>query len=191
MEETTRPLDEATRAREGRTIPPDLSTRSVGIRYGLIMGVISILLFVLFNVAGLDMNSKLRWISFPVYVVIMVLAHKYYKDQGDGFMSYGQGMGIILWMGIISSLIGSVFTWLYVKFIDTTMIETMLQQQLEEFERQGMSDDQIANAMKFTEMFMTPEAMLLMGIIGGIISSLIIGLIVTIFTQKKNPQPTF
>lgn len=188
MEETTRPLDESAR---NKTIPPDLSTRSVGIRYGLIMGVIGIALFVIFNLVGVDMNSKLRWISFPVYIVIIVLAHKYYKEQGDGFMSYGQGMGIVFWMSLISSLIGSVFTWVYVKFIDTTMIETMLQQQLEEFERQGMSDDQIQNAMKFTEMFMTPEAMLLMGIIGGIISSMIIGVIVTIFTQKKNPQPVF
>ena len=36
--------------------------------------------------------------------------------------------------------------------------------------------------------FMTPEAILGFGLIGGIFMAFIIGLIITIFTQKKNPE---
>lgn len=167
------------------------SVRSAGIRYGLILGIVSILIFLVLVLSGADMTGNLRWISFPFYILLIVLAHKYYKDKGNGFMSYGEGMGITFWMGLISSAISSVFTFLYLKFIDASMIDMIREKQLEEFEKQGMSDAQIEQAMKFAEMFTSPTAMLIIGIIGGIIMLLICGLIVTIFTQKKNPQPTF
>jgi hypothetical protein len=65
------------------------------------------------------------------------------------------------------------------------------EKQIEEMQARGMSDEQIDQGMKFAEMFMSPEAILIFGIIGGIITVLIVGLIVTIFTQKKSPEPGF
>jgi len=43
--------------------------------------------------------------------------------------------------------------------------------------------------MAITSKFMTPEMMLIFGVVFGILGTVIIGLIVTIFTQKKNPEP--
>jgi hypothetical protein len=67
----------------------------------------------------------------------------------------------------------------------------MKEKQLEQFEARGMSDEQIEQAMNFSAMFMTPEAILLFGIVFGIIGIIILGLIVTIFTQKKAPETAF
>lgn len=73
---------------------PTISTRSVGIRYGLIMGVIGIALFVVFIVADVDIQGPARWLNVLVLAVLIFLAHKHYKDNGDGFMTIGQGTGI-------------------------------------------------------------------------------------------------
>jgi hypothetical protein len=173
------------------TTTPSISTRSVGIKYGLVMAVISIAYFVILNTAGVDMTQGIgRWGSLVFYAGIIFLAQKNFKDQGDSFMSYGQGMGISFWISLVSSVIGSIFTYLYVKFIDTGYIQQMMDKQREQMEAGGnLSEDQIDNAMSMTAKFMTPEMILVFGIIGGIIMILIVGLIVTIFTQKKNPDP--
>lgn len=169
-----------------------VSTRSVGIRFGLISAVVSIAYFVVMNVAGLDMSSSpWSFIGYAVGAVLVFLAHKHYKDNGDGFMSYGQGIGIAFWMGLISSVISSIFTYIYIKFIDTGYIQMMKDRQIAKMQEQGMPDDQIDSAMEISSMFFNPEMMLGMGLIFGVIGTIIIALIVTIFTQKKAPDTAF
>lgn len=168
------------------------TVRSVGIRYGFILAVIGIILFLVFIFSGADMTSGwIRWTGYPIYIVLVVLAHNYFKANGDGFMSYGQGIGIAFWTGLISSVVSSLFTYIYLKFIDSGMIEMIRQAQIEELEKKGMSDEQIEQTMKFVSMFTTPEMMLVFGVIGGVVGIVICGLIVSIFTQKKQPESTF
>lgn len=169
---------------------PAVTTRSAGMRYGVILSVISIVLFLGMTFADVDMTQGIgRWVSIPVYLVVIYLAQKYYMDNGDGFMSYGQGMGVTWWLGLISSAIYTVFFYIYIKFIDGSFVETIKQRQMDQMAERGMSEEQIDQAMSFAGAFMTPEAMFIFGLVGGIIFILICGLIVTIFTQKKNPEP--
>jgi hypothetical protein len=172
------------------TTTPSISTRSVGIRYGLIMGLISVAYFVILNTAGVDTTQGIgQWASIIFLIAIIVLAHKYFKDNGDGFMSFGQGIGISFWISLVSSAISSIFTFIYVKFIDTGFIANMMDKQRTALEeRGGMSDEQIDAAMSMTSKFMTPGMMLVFGIIGGVIITVIVALIITIFTQKRNPE---
>ncbi len=165
-----------------------VTPRSAGVRYGLIGAVVSIAWFLVMSVTGMNMQGPSQYVSWIFVIVLVVLAHKYFKDNGDGYMSYGQGVGIAFWYGLVSGAIGSVFTYIYIKFVDAGFIDAIKDQQLEAFEKQGMSDAQIEQAMQFSSMFMKPEMMLVMGLIGGIIVSVIVGLIVTIFTQKKSPD---
>jgi hypothetical protein len=55
-------------------------------------------------------------------------------------------------------------------------------------EAKGQSDEQIEMAMKFVDMFTNPEALLFFGLFIGILSSVVIGLIISIFTQKARPE---
>ncbi len=169
-----------------------VTTRSVGIRFGLVGALISIAYFLVLNTAGIDMSKGVwNWVGYLITLALLVLAHKSYKDRGDGFMSYGQGMGIAFWVGLVSSVISAVFTFLYIKFIDTSFIELVRDRQIEAMQQQGMTDQQIDQAMKVAAAFTTPEAMFGFMLVGGIAITLIIGLIVSIFTQKKNPEPAF
>lgn len=169
-----------------------ITTRSAGVRFGLIGAVCSIAYFLILNVAGLDMTSGVwNWLGYVITILIVIFAHKYYKDNGDGFMSYGQGVGIAFWIGLVGGVISSIFTYLYIKFVDTGFIDLVRERQIEAMQQQGMSDQQIDQAMKVASAFTTPEAMFIMMLIGSIIATVIIGVIVTIFTQKKNPEPAF
>ena len=166
-----------------------LTTRSVGVRYGLIMGTISIVLFLVFVIVDIDAYLKIgRWVSTCLAIVILVLAHLYFKKNGDGFMSYGQGIGIAFWTGMISSVVGSVFTYIYVKFIDQSMTTVIREMSIRDMQEKGQSDEQIEMAMKFVDMFTNAEAMFFFGLFFGILGMVVIALIVTIFTQKARPE---
>lgn len=179
-------MEQTTEQRENAT------TKSSGIRYGLIGGLISVVFFVGLNFSGADMTASYwNWIGYAITGVLIFLAHGYYKQNGDGFMNYGEGIKIALWQGLISALIGSVFMFVFLSFVDDSMLQAIKDKAISDMETQGMSDEQIEQGMKVAGMFMSPVAMLVFGIIGGIIGSVILGLIVSIFTQNKRPEQSF
>lgn len=176
MEEQNTPVEEK------------VTTRSAGIRYGLMMSVLSIAFFVIMQVAGLDMQGPVGYLGWVITAVMLYLAHKYYKDEGDGYMSIGQGVGIGFWAGLVSSVISSVFTYIYIKFIDSGFMDAIKDKQILSMQERGMSDEQIDQAMKFASAFSSAEAIFIFGIIFGILGGVIIGLIVALFTKNNNPE---
>jgi hypothetical protein len=173
---------------EQQEAPVVVTTKSAGIRYGLISAVIGIVYFLGLRMADVDMQGPASWLGWVITAVLIFLAHKYYKENGTGFMSYSQGIGIAFWLGLISAAISSVFTYLYIKFIDTAFIDMIKEKQYEQLQSRGMSEEQIDQAMKFAGMFATPEAIFLMGFVMTVISAVLIALIVTLITQKKSPE---
>lgn len=165
-----------------------VTTRSTGIRYGIIMAVISIASFVVMSVAGIDMQGPASYLNWVVIAAIIFFAHKYFKENGDGYMTIGQGIGIGFWTGLISTLISSPFTYIYIKFIDSSFLENIKDKQIEKMQEQGMSDEQIDQAMQFAGAFMSAEAILVMGILGGIVMSIILAVIVSLFTKNTAPE---
>ncbi len=166
-----------------------VTTRAAGIRYGLISGLISIAYFVILTMADISMTEGIgRWASLLISVVIIYLAHKYYKENGDGFMTIGQGTGIGFWLALVSAAISGVFTYVYMKFIDNSMIQQILDKQREAMEERGMDDAQIDQAMSMTEKFMTPEIILGTGLFFGVVIIVIVALLISLVTQKKNPE---
>lgn len=165
------------------------SGRSIGIKWGLIGAAIGIVLFIVYNTLKIDFTQgPLSWLSYVMMAVFIFLAQKQFKDSGDSYMSYGQGMGVAFWYGLISSVISSIFTYVYVKFVDGGMMDMIKESQLKGMQEKGMSDEQIDQAMEMAGKFTTPEAILGFGLVGGVIMVLIVGLVLTIFTQKKNPE---
>jgi hypothetical protein len=174
------------------TNEPTVTTKSTGIRFGLILAAISVVYFLITSIMGVDMSVGIqKWAMSIVSIVVFVLAHKYFKENNGGFMTYGEGFKIGLLAGVVSSVISAVFTYVYMKFIDPTMSRVIRDRAVAQMEEQGQSEEQIEMAMKFVDMFISPEAMALMTVIFGIIGSVVIALLVSIFTRKENPKPAF
>ena len=167
---------------------PIPTTQSVGVRYGVIYGAIAIVYFLIFAVSGMNMSGAAQWGSSAIAIVVVVLAHKYFKDNGDGFMSYSQGLGIGALIGAVSAAMSRIFTYIYIKFIDASFIQHARDKAIEDMQNKGQSDEQIEMGMKFVEMFTSPEAMLGLGLFFGVLILVIIALVVSIFTQKAKPE---
>jgi hypothetical protein len=164
------------------------TVKSVSMKWGLILGVISIALFIVYVIIDVVGESWVSWMGLIPFIIVVVLAHKEFKDEGDGFMSYGQGLGIGVLVSLISAIISSAFNFIYVKFIDTEF-NTKLMEKIEmQWEEQGMTDQQIDAARGFTETMMSPGVGFFIGIAFAVFFGFLVSLIIAAITKNANPE---
>ncbi|MBS1558993.1 MAG: DUF4199 domain-containing protein [Bacteroidetes bacterium] len=158
---------------------------STSLRYGLILTGISILFFVVQIFTGSNPleDDWRKWIRMLIGIVMVVLAHQYFKKNGDGYMSYGQGLGIGFLMIMISAVVGAVFTLIYINFVDIGLMDEMWEKALQKAVDRGQNEEQAQMGIDIAKKFFW-----LIYFVVAAFGSLIIGLIISIFTQKKNPD---
>lgn len=165
-----------------------VTVRQVAIKWGLILGIISIVVFLAIYFAGFMGESWAGWISPIIAVVIIYLAHNEFKEQGNGYMSYGQGLGLGTLTTVVSGVVSSVFSYVYVKFINPEYLQEILDISMAKMEEQGQSQEQIDAAMGMMEKFMSPEITFVFGLIGAVFIGFIISLIVSAITKNNDPS---
>lgn len=158
----------------------------VGLRYGVIMALVSIVYSLIMSLVELQGNKVAGFVPFAVLIAIFILAHNYFKSNGNGFMSYGQGLGIASLITLINAVLSSIFTFIYITSVDDSIIAQQREEALRNMEKQGMSDQEIDQAMQFTDMFLSPLGLTLGSLLSLIFFGILLALLVTAFTHKKD-----
>ncbi len=159
----------------------------IGIKYGVLSAVIGIVYTLLLYVTNLFLNSSLGFLSIVISVLLLVMACREFKTNNEGFMSLGEGFKLNMLVSVISTIPTVLFNYIYTKYIDTTIFETMKDFQRAQLEKQGMSDEQIEQTMSMVASFMSPEITLGAGLGMGIIGGAFIAIIVAV-AMKKVPD---
>ena len=159
----------------------------VGIKYGILSAVIGIVYTLLLYVTNLFLNSSLGILSTVITVLLLIMACREYKSNNEGFMTLGEGFKLNMLVMIVSIIPSTLFNYIYTKYIDTTIFETMKDFQRTQLEKQGMSDEQIEQATNMMSSFMSPEFILISGLGGGLVVGAIIAIIVAV-AMKKVPN---
>ncbi len=166
-----------------------LTVKQISLRWGLILGLIFIVYGLILQFMNLEMKTMqyFGYLNYVIMIVVFVLAHKAFKEGRDGFMSIGQGIGIGTLIALIASVINSIFSYLYLKFIDDSMLTKIRDAQIEQYEKMGMDDATIERSMEMASKFTTPEMIQVWAIVGTVFFGFILALIVSLFTKKSNP----
>lgn len=171
------------------TIQTPLTTSAVGIRYGLLTGLVSVLISFGLNTAHLE-QSPLKWLGAMVLIAGIMLAQREFKQRDGGFMSYGQGLGVGVIVSAVAGVLGSVFTYVYMTMIDPELVTRLMDKARADMEaRGGLTDAQIDQAMAMSAKFTSAPVLTIFALIG----SIIIGLIISLVTSAiiKNTRPEF
>lgn len=161
---------------------------AVGVKGGIYTGLVLIIFSLIIFLGGFFGDSTFSTISLLLsYTIGIYLTHKAFKDQGNGFMTYGQGLGLGAIVGLVSATLNAVFSFIYLTFIDDTLLSRQIEAVRIQLEERGMSDAEIDQAMQFSEMFMSPVGLLLIGILSGLFYGFIVALIVSAFTKNTDP----
>jgi len=163
----------------------NVSPFSTGLKYGVILALISILISVILYVTGMLTNqmasSILGLLSLVASIAVITLAIKSHRDNNqNGYITLGQGFGVGIITSLVSAVIGAIFTYILYKFIDPGLIEEIIAMTEERMIDQGMPEDAVDSTMEMTKNFMSAEVFSLTslgGVCCGAVISLIAGLI--------------
>jgi hypothetical protein len=173
-----------------QTITPTASTTAVGGRYGLLTGLVSIIISFGIYALQLEQNAAVRFLTMVVLIVGIILAMRSFKEQNAGFMDYGQGLGVGMTVSGVVGLLSAAFMYVYTTFVDPEMMTRVMDKARADLEAKGtMTDAQIDQAMAMSAKFTTGPFMLLFAVVGTLVLGLIISLIAAAFV--KNPKPEF
>ena len=165
---------------------------SVGLRYGLLLAVSSLLVDFLVRIAGFGfMTYGIAAVvsGLVVGIVWLVVAHGAFKRANANLMTFGQGLVIALVMMLMAGLAAGLFNYLYLHYIDPEFVERLKTGMTEFMERSNVPDDQIeASAAKLDGMNVGLGRALLGGLGNGLGSGLILGAIVSAFTKRNRPE---
>ncbi|WP_066506165.1 DUF4199 domain-containing protein [Rufibacter sp. DG15C] len=164
------------------------TTTSVGLRYGLITGFISVIYSLILFVTEMNNNSALSYLSILILAGGIFFAYKHFKGMNGGFMSYGQGLGIGTVLSAVAGLLGGIFTFIYVKFVDTAFLQKVQDLQIAKMEEQGLSEAQIEKATEMAATFSGPGMMLVMGILGTLVIGFLVSLVMAAIMKRSQPE---
>ena len=163
------------------------TTTRTALKWGVIIGIISILYSTAIMVSGQIANQKLTYLFYIVLAIGIFIAMNDFKKENQGFISYGQGLGLGVMKTTIVGLISGFFSFAYMKFIDPSIIDQMMKKAVEDMEKKGLPDEQIEQGMEYSKMFMSPGALFMLGLIGVVFIGFVISLIIAAIVKKDKP----
>lgn len=165
-------------------------------KYGLICGLV----YIIFGMGSLLLSSSGQpspllgslvglGMLIATFFVIFYGVKEFRDTANGGNLTIGDGLKLGALIALIAAILASAFTLLYHYVIDPGYLDRMMETMREGFEEQGMSDEQIESAMKWSNMFKSPILgagftivwYCLWGFVKGLISGAIL---------KKEPTPS-
>ena len=167
----------------------ETTIKSVGLKYGVLLGAALIGFFLLIYILDLAGNQTIQYASYIFIIGAVVLALREYKEGNDGFMSFGKGLGGGMLTIAVGSVISSLFSYVFLKFLDPSYMQRIVDITRERMEENpNLTEEQVEQAMESTMPFLTPEAITVFGIVGTLVVGLIICLIISAIMKKDVPE---
>lgn len=163
------------------------TTSRTALKWGVIIGIVNILYSTATMVSGQIGNQALGYIVYLIIGVGIYFALNDFKKENFGFISFGQGLGLGTMMSAIVGIISSFYSFAYMKFIDSSIPDSILKNAEREMEKKGLPDDQIEQAMEYSKMFMSPGFMFVVGVFFMIILGFVLSLIIAAIMKKDKP----
>ncbi len=153
---------------------------------GVILAIVLIIYSVLLYILDLSTNKSLGYITYLFLIVGLWWFTKSYRDNNlGGNISYGQALGYATIIIVVAALISSIYSYVFLKYIDPSLIDKMAALGEEEMLKQGMSDEQIEMTQSMSKKFMKPGLMNIMGFLGTVLIGFIIALITSAIVKKE------
>jgi len=155
--------------------------------YGLIVGFVSILVSVIFYLFDLYLARWTNWVNLGISVVVLAYVLVAYRNEYlGGTASYGKIFRMAFVIGIISAILGTVYTYLMWGVIDPELADrarVMAEERIMSNPRipESMYDD----IMERMERNFGLTRMTILGFVSGVIFNTILALIVSAFVKKE------
>lgn len=165
----------------------NINTTQVGIKYGVIGSVLMMILALFLYFIGWDMKPGMNYLSYVFMEVALILGMTYFKNENDGYATFGELFKIGVIMSLVMAIIMILWFLLYIELLRPDFLELIKELQVEKLEKRGMTEEQIKQGLKMSEMWTTKPMMMLMGFFGNLIIGTVLSLINAAAIKKDKP----
>lgn len=173
-------------------MPPLPITHKSVINTGFLLALVGIVFALIPTVIDMTENTSISmmisFLSMAIAVIMFYASLKKYRDtELGGYMTLGRGFMFIFFASIYVAIIVGIFMIVQMKFIDPGMMDEVMNTQMAEMEKQGMTEEQMEMASKVSGYFTSPWAIGFMTFLGQLFWGAIIGLILGAILKKWPP----
>ncbi len=131
------------------------SSKNVMLNYGLILGVVSILISVISYALGmhLERDWKFGVLGFVAMIVILSMAIKKFKTDNNNLLSFGQAVKVGMGVAIVSSVIVIIYNQIFINFIEPEMMNQLLEVEKAKWVEANMTTEQMEAAEDMFNLF--------------------------------------
>jgi hypothetical protein len=175
---------------ENLPIPP----KKVSLNYGIILGIILILISVI--IYALDKHYDQDWVTrspgIIAMFVIIFLGIKKYREFNNGFLKMGQALKTGIGIALIGAIISLIYTFIFLNYIEPDYMDKMMEIQeqtlIERFP--DFTDEQIETQLAMVEKFSSPAVTTAFVLIVSLFFGFIISLISGAILKKSDEEVT-
>jgi hypothetical protein len=159
--------------------------------YGLITGAISIVFSVITYIFDVSISSPIKYFSFLILLAGMIYGTLQYRNSiPGGFISFGKAFTSGFLIVLISAFIASVYTYIFLVFIDPAYLQKIVEQSMDEttakMVAKGLSEEQMEPALAMTRKFLNPTFMSIIALVSSALVGAILSLIAAAFIKKED-----
>lgn len=159
--------------------------------YGLLTAAISIVFSVLMYLFDTPYDSPLMYFSFAILLAGMIYGTLTYRNNFlGGNISFGKAFISGFLIVLISALVSSIYSYVFMVFIDPSYLDKIIEKAVENAEakmsEKGLSAEQMEPGLAMTRKFMSPVAMTIMAILSSALIGGILALIAAAFLKKED-----
>ncbi|MEO6346703.1 MAG: DUF4199 domain-containing protein [Aquaticitalea sp.] len=167
-----------------------LSLAKFATNYGIILGVIFILINVIMYVTGMALEGKQwpQYLYYLIYPALIMYSISQYKQKNANFLSLGEAIKIGVLAGVVSAIIYIVYSLIFLYFIDPGFMDQLMEVAKNKmFEKNpDMTEEMAEQSMKFFKIFTNPFISSAFWIFMSALFGLIYGLIGGAIMKKEN-----
>lgn len=125
------------------------------LKSGLIIGVVSIVVFIIMYVAdfkpvGIMMPFVILLVGLAINIAILVILFKKYRNEIGGFISFGDAFLYCFIALVAATVLSTIFTFLFIQFIEPNYYKSIMDAQktyMENYLSGKVSEEQMAQTM--------------------------------------------
>ena len=166
---------------------------SIPVRFGIIWGVLSCILTTvqhMFFIDSYGLYLTFFFLMFAIGIVFYCIAGIQQRRTMGGYINFKDAFQAIFVVILISSVIASIYSFIYFKWIDPDVIDKLKEQTLASMEKWGAPTESIDEAAEEFDKNKdaTSIGTLVLNFCKGIVVSSIFGFICAAIVKKKKPE---
>ncbi len=164
-----------------------LSISRSAMNYGGMTGIVLFLVFILSSILGTKFSGLMQVAGYAALGIGIFIGSKNYRDKElGGIISYGTAFYSGFLISFFASVIIAFTVFLYIKFVDSSILEKIMEQTEQNMLDSGRSDEEVEKALEAAQYFMNPTSMAFFSILGYTFFGALISLVTAAFLKKEN-----